>query len=209
MSVVDLDALRETPLAAEPFPHVIVPGFVKEQALAAIERAFPPVDMPGSLPAGLFADVPALAALFAACQGPEMTAAVEDKLGIDLSGRPTMITVRARCRASDGKVHVDSKTKLVTVLIYLNHGWQADGGRLRLLRSPDLADAAVEVPPDAGTLLMFLNGPTAWHGHTSFDGPRRALQLNWVTDPGVVAREHRRHRWSAAVKRVRRLFGGR
>ena len=36
---------------------------------------------------------------------------------------------------------------------------------------------------------------------------RRVLQLNWVTDEGVKRRELRRHRLSAGVKRLKRLFG--
>ena len=34
----------------------------------------------------------------------------EKKFGVDLTGRPTMITVRGRCRAEDGGIHTDSVT---------------------------------------------------------------------------------------------------
>ena len=68
-------------------------------------------------------------------------------------------------------------------------------GRLRLLRGPDnLEDVIAEVPPDEGTLLIFKNEPNAWHGFHAFEGPRRVIQLNWVTDMGVVRREQFRHR---------------
>ncbi|MBV8059962.1 MAG: 2OG-Fe(II) oxygenase, partial [Alphaproteobacteria bacterium] len=90
----------------------------------------------------------------------------------------------------------------ITVLIYMNGQWGEPGGRLRLLRSPtDLNDAFAEVPPVQGTLLVFKNQPNAWHGHESFEGARRAIQLNWVTDQGVVWREQFRHRVSAFFKR--------
>ena len=59
--------------------------------------------------------------------------------------------------------------------------------------------------PMMGTLLAFRCGPNAWHGHHPFVGQRRTLQLNWVTDRGVVRREELRHRVSALAKR---LFGG-
>jgi hypothetical protein len=73
------------------------------------------------------------------------------------------------------------------------------------LRSPDnLNDAFAEVPPEQGTLLAFLNQPNAWHGHESCEGPRRAIQLNWVRDRGVVWYEQNRHRVSAFFKRLRR-----
>jgi hypothetical protein len=41
--------------------------------------------------------------------------AFELKFSIDLTGRPTMITVRGRCsKEKDGKIHTDSKTKIIT-----------------------------------------------------------------------------------------------
>jgi len=69
------------------------------------------------------------------------------------------------------------------------------------LRSKDnLDDYAAEVPPTAGTLLAFRRGERSWHGHETFVGPRRVIQLNWVTDMAVVRREQRRHRFSAWTK---------
>jgi hypothetical protein len=35
------------------------------------------------------------------------------------------------------------------------------------------------VPSAQGTLLVFVNGKDAWHGFTSYSGPRRAIQLNY------------------------------
>lgn len=200
---IDLDKFRATPLVADPFDHVIVPGFIRSEALAAVHRDYPKVDKPGSFPTGELSFGPAFKALLAEIEGPAMTEAFADKFAMDLRGRPTMVTVRGQAREKDGQIHIDSKTKLITVLIYLNASWESPDGRLRLLRSPDsLDDMAVEVPPDEGTLLAFRNGPTAWHGHTSVSGPRRAIQLNWVTDEGVVRRERTRHTLSAWTKRL-------
>jgi SM-20-related protein len=114
-----------------------------------------------------------------------------------------MVTVRGQARAKDGRIHTDSKTKVITVLLYMNSQWEADGGRLKLLRSPDsLDDVVAEVPPDEGTLVAFLVTPSSWHGHGQFVGPRRVIQLNWVTDEGVVRHEQSRHRFSARVKKI-------
>jgi SM-20-related protein len=86
----------------------------------------------------------------------------------------------------------------------MNNAWEAKTGRLRLLRGPEnLEDVIAEVPPDEGTLLVFKNEPNAWHGFRAFEGPRRVIQLNWVTDMGVVKREQTRHRVSAFFKRLR------
>ena len=60
-----------------------------------------------------------------------------------------------------------------------------------------------EVPPEQGTLLVFRNQPNAWHGHEPCEGERRAIQLNWVRDRGVVMRKQIRHRISAFFKRMK------
>jgi hypothetical protein len=136
-----------------------------------------------------------------AIRGPEFTAAIAAKFGIDLSRRPTMITVRGQSSARDGQIHTDSTTKLITVLIYMNGKWESPKGRLRLLRSKDDLNAvAAEVPPDEGTLVVFRNQPNAWHGFEPFEGPRKVIQLNWVTDARVVWWEQTRHKVSAFFK---------
>ena len=201
---IDLEAFNAASVAREPFPFALVPRFVKPEAMAAINADYPLVTHPGSFPLPTLKYGPAFAALIQAIQGPEFTRAVEKKLGMDLQTRPTMVTARGVSAARDGQIHTDSRTKLVTVLIYMNNAWEAKSGRLRLLRRPDdLDDVIAEVPPDEGTLLVFRNDPNAWHGFHAFEGPRRVIQLNWVTDMGVVRREQFRHRVSAFFKRLR------
>jgi hypothetical protein len=203
-TTINLDALRATKVTQEPYPYLIVPGFVSANAMAAIEADYPKVEIPGSLPLPSLTYGPAFKQFMDEIQGPAMTGIIAEKFAIDLKNRPTTVTVRGRCRPTDGQIHTDSKTKLITVLIYMNGKWEQPGGRLRLLRSPDnLNDAFAEVPPDQGTLLAFRNQPNAWHGHESFEGDRRAIQLNWVRDKGVVWREQLRHRLSAFLKKAK------
>jgi SM-20-related protein len=200
---LDIEGLRRTPLVPDPFPHLIVPGFVRGPARAALAQDFPQIDTAGSFPVGDLRFGPAFADFIAELEGPALRAAFAEKFAVDLAGRPTMITVRGQARAADGRIHTDSRTKIITVLIYMNESWEAAGGRLRLLRSPDrLDDAVAEVPPAAGTLLAFLVTPHSWHGHTPVSGPRRVIQLNWVTSASVVRRERLRHGLSARVKRL-------
>ena len=202
---INIEALRAAKLTREPFPYLIVPGFVRADKMNAIEADYPEVDLPGSLPLPSLTYGKNFKLFMDEIQGPEMTAAIAEKFGVDLSKRPTMVTVRGQCRANDGQIHTDSVTKLITVLIYMNGKWEKPGGRLRLLRAPDnLNDSFDEVPPDQGTLLVFKNQPNAWHGHESYEGPRRAIQLNWVRDNGVVWREQYRHRFSVFLKRLTR-----
>jgi SM-20-related protein len=184
---IDLAAFEAAPVAREPFLFAMVPHFVKSEAMPAINADYPLVTHPGSFPLPILEYGPAFARLIEAIQGPEFTRAVEQKLGVDLKGRPTMVTARGVSAARDGQIHTDSRTKLITVLI-----------------SPDnLDDVIAEVPPDEGTMLIFKNEPNAWHGFHAFEGPRRVIQLNWVTDMGVVKREQFRHRVSAFFKRLR------
>ena len=203
MSAIDLDGFSRTPLERDPYDYLIVPGFLKTSAIPAVAADYPAIDQPGSFPLDGLTSGPAFDALVAELEGPAMRDAFAEKFGVDLTGRPTMITARGACQTKDGQIHTDSGTKILTVLIYMNEGWERDGGRLRVLRSgSDLNDYAAEVPPDAGTLLAFRRSDRSWHGHEPFVGKRRVLQLNWVTDESVVRREKRRHTVSAWFKKL-------
>jgi hypothetical protein len=202
---LDLAALERARVNAQPFPYLIVPAFVRASALPAIGRDFPVITHPGSFPLSSLRYGSAFASLIDDLTSADMTAIVAQKLDMDLSSAPTMVTVRGQSRAADGKIHTDSRTKLVTALIYMNDTWESSRGRLRLVRSEhDLNDVIAEVPPEQGTLLLFKNEPNAWHGFEPFSGPRRVIQLNWVTSAAVVRREQFRHRISALFKRLKR-----
>jgi SM-20-related protein len=208
MNFLDLDRVRAAKLETDPFPYFVAPGCLFTEARAALSDDFPKIDKVGSFPIPSLDIGSTFAKFLAELEGPAFRDAIAAKLNIDLRGHPTMVTVRGQSGARDGNIHSDSKTKLVTVLIYMNESWEAPGGRLRLLRSPDnLDDMVAEVPPDAGTLLGFVVTPHSWHGHAPAFGPRRVIQLNWVTDDGVVRREQARHRLSARVKRLLVLSG--
>ena len=132
---IDVEALRKAPLTREPFPYLMVPNFVRASALPAIDADFPKVTHAGSFPLPTLTYGPAFQSFMDAIRGPEFTKAVAEKLDIDLSHRPTMVTVRGQSAAKDGQIHTDSRTKIVTVLIYMNGRWESPTGRLRLLRS--------------------------------------------------------------------------
>ncbi|MFN3477552.1 MAG: MMPL family transporter, partial [Candidatus Methylomirabilales bacterium] len=202
MRVLNLEAFRKTPLTRDPFEFVIVPGFLKREAKPFLDADFPHIAHPGSFPVSELAYGTAFQSLLEELRGPEFEEAVSEKFRIDLSQRPTMITVRGRCQKRDGQVHTDAAWKLITVLLYLNDRWEPEGGRLRLLRSRNLEDAAAEVPPEWGMLVAFRVSDRSWHGHRPFEGERRVVQLNWVTDQRVVDREVARHRRSARLKRL-------
>jgi hypothetical protein len=201
VKVLDLDRLRATPLQRDPFDFVVVEEFVPAAALPAILADFPPVRGAGSFPIESLEYGVAFAGLVAALTGPALARAVAEKFVVDLDGRPTMLTVRGFGDAGDGRIHTDSASKIITLLLYMNAVWEPSGGRLRLLRgADDIEDCACEVTPLAGTMLAFRRSSRSFHGHRPHIGERRALQLNWVTDERVVRRELARHRWSARLK---------
>ncbi|HEY2658615.1 MAG TPA: 2OG-Fe(II) oxygenase [Caulobacteraceae bacterium] len=203
MSYLDIDALDAAPLLRDPYDYVILPGFVKPQFAQSIARDYPRIDKAGSFTLDDVQVSGALAELIAELDKEAFRAAIERKFDLDLSNLPTMFTVRGMCGAHDGQIHTDSKTKVITVLLYLNDTWAQDGGRLRVLRNGDDLDAvAAEVPPDFGTLLVFRRSENSWHGHKPFSGPRRVVQMNWVTSDRIAAWQQFRHRVSAAVKRL-------
>lgn len=203
MSMIDLAAFEAAPLRREPFEYVVVPSFIRAEARPAINADYPRIDHPGSFPVEEVGGGRAFHALLGEFASHDVRRAFETKFGIDLSGRPLMTTVRARCQPKDGRIHTDSTTKIITVLVYMNAAWEAAGGRLRLLRSAeDLNDYAAEVPPDEGTLVAFRRSERSFHGHLPAEGARRVIQFNWVTSRAVVWRERARHRLSARIKRL-------
>jgi hypothetical protein len=185
---------------------VLVPGFVPPDGLRAVLADLPPIGRRGSFPPDSLRLGPAARALVDRLEGPEFRGAIERLFELDLSDAPTMLTFRGWTSARDGRIHTDSLAKRVTVLLYLNEAaeaWSASDGCLRLLRNGhDIEDYAVEVPPVNGTLLIFPNGPSTWHGHKQFVGQRFSLQLNYMTTDDKARSELRRHRISALVKRL-------
>jgi hypothetical protein len=206
-SPLDFEKLRATPVNNAPFPHILVPGFVRPEALRDVVAALPPIRSRGSFPITAVRLKPAAQALVNGLEGPEFRAITAQKFNLNLAGAPVMTTLRGNTGAKDGQIHTDSSAKRVTILLYLNpatgNSWGDQNGCLRLLRSAtDLEDYAVEVPPVDGALLIFPNGPTTWHGHKQFIGQRYAIQMNYMTTSTKAKAEMRRHHLSAFAKRL-------
>src|SRR5689334_3150506 len=131
--VLNPDALRKAPLVQEPYPYLIVDNLIRPEVLPEVVGSFPHVPKRGSFPPEAVSYSGRFATLMDEMHGAELRDLVGERLGMDLNGRPPMLTIRGRTGAKDGRIHTDSKSKLVTVLLYLNSGWSAPEGRLRLL----------------------------------------------------------------------------
>ena len=209
MNLFDWEAFGATPLSRDPYEHVIVNGFVKREALQAVNEDYPEIQDAGSFPLEGLKFGSAFQHMVDGLESKEFRKAFEDKFQTDLSGRPTTITVRGRCAGGDGQIHTDSAGKIITILIYLNPKWDDSGGRLRLLRTKDIDAVAAEVVPSGGNLVAFLRSDHSWHGHLPFSGERRVLQFNWVVNKRNQKIVVLRHRLSASVKQLLRGGKGR
>jgi SM-20-related protein len=203
MLSIDLEKLRTTTLETDPYDFLIVPEFLKRTALPSIEYDYPSIKKNGSFPLSSLQYGPAFGLLIEELSSEEVRNAFGRKFDVDLKGKPLTITVRGLAHAKDGRIHTDTESKILTLLIYMNTEWQGEGGRLRILRSElDIEDYKAEIPPAAGTLLAFRRSESSWHGHKTFEGERKVIQLNWVTSEDVVRNELRRHRLSAFLKSI-------
>ena len=209
MNSLDFEGLRAAQVATDPFPHILLPRFVKPEALPAVVAALPEMRGRGSFPIGALKLGKAAREAIAELESEEFRAIVAEKFGLDLKGAPLMTTLRGNSGAQDGQIHTDSSAKRVTILLYLNpgngEGWARQQGCLRLLRNgTDLENYAAEIPPVEGTLLVFPNGPTTFHGHKTFVGQRYVVQMNYMTTSTKAKVEMRRHHLSACIKSLTR-----
>lgn len=203
MPILNLDEFRRTSLVASPFKHLLVHDFISPAYAQATLSDFPAIEHAGLLPVGATNPGPSFSALIKELTSPTVTAAFSEKFNIDLTGRPTMVTLRGRAQEKDGRIHTDSAAKLVTALLYFNEGWEAQSGRLRLLRSAtDLNDVITEVPPLLGSLVAFQRTDNSFHGHEPYVGVRRYVMINWMANSLAAQRELMRHKLSAQAKKL-------
>jgi hypothetical protein len=198
---LDWRAIEAAELKVDPFDHFTVAQALDPRSAATLRDDFPRLRAPGSFSLEDAPPGPALAALIAELGSLRFRRQMERIFALDLGERPLLFTLRGQCAARDGRIHTDSKTKLVSLLLYLNETWESPDGRLRLLRSGrDLDMAAVEIPPTFGSLVGFRRSERSWHGHSSYVGPRRVLQLNYLCTESQSRLGLLRHRVSALWK---------
>ena len=181
MDLINLSALEKATVSTDPFPYTVVPDFLSADALAAANADYPVITSAANHALDDLSYGPAFARLISELESEEFARTLGGLFDMSLEGLPTTITVRKFCERTDGNIHTDHKSKIITVLVYFNENWTHSEGQLRLLRSKhSLDDVVAEVPPLGGTLLAFKRTPHSWHGHSRFVGERRMLQLNYL-----------------------------
>ena len=181
MAFLNLAAFEKTPLQRDPFDFLVTDGIMSPEALEQINSDYPAIDVPANFKPEDLQYGPAFQQLLDEVDSPGFQAAVERKFGVSLDNTEKTITVRKYSEMSDGNIHTDHWSKVITVLLYFNPEWHQEGGKLRLLRSKtDIEDYAAEATPIGGTLLAFRRSNNSFHGYKRFEGERRMVQVNWV-----------------------------
>lgn len=192
--LLDFDRLAAAETQREPYTYFCTDGAISAEAAADIRRDYPQIDRPGYLPLSKLTQTGAFQQIIEDLQSERLREVLSDRLEIDLEDRPRMITVRRLSQLSDGPIHNDSKSKLLTMLLYLNADWNGTSdGCIRVLNGPDdFDDYTVEVPPLAGTVFAFKRSDTSWHGHLPFAGERYVIQTTFLTSQDELDRKENR-----------------
>ncbi len=204
MQTIDLKALEEATVWHEPYDHFLGHGILKPEVIDDLRRDFPEITKTGYLTVDEVALKGKFRTLIEELEGPEVTAAVSRLFGQDLSPFPRLTTIMKRCHPKHGNIHTDGASKVMTMLVYLNEDWAAEGGgRLRVLRGKEAFEPFDrEVPPTMGTVFGFLRADNSWHGHLPFDGERRVVQIAWIRSKDDVERKRRNNRVAQFLKGI-------
>jgi len=195
LTVLNADAVREAPLANEPYRYFLGSGVLRQEAIAELKRDFPNITKPGYLTVDEVDLKGRFKTLIEEIESAEFSEVLSQKFGINLHPYPRLTTIRKLSQGKDGRIHTDGPSKVMTLLIYMNDDWQADGaGRLRVLYDGEHFEPyAAEVPPTMGTVFAFLRADHSWHGHKPFTGERRVVQTAWITDAKEIERKRKRN----------------
>jgi hypothetical protein len=202
--MLNFDALRNAPVNTAPYPYFTVSQCIQAEAVRGAIRDFPAIRDGGSFNVDDVTGGPRFEQLLRQLDTPEFRQILCEKFGVNVMQLPMMITLRGYSRKKDGRIHTDSKTKVLTVLIYMNETWTADTGKLRILRSGnDMDDYVAEITPGPGALLAFKVTDNGWHGYPAFEGVRQSIQINFLTGDGASRKHRFFHGLSAKLKLLR------
>jgi len=206
--IINIKALQDTELKKAPYPHLVIQDFLNQDQLENLVKAFPDIKHRGSIPADSIQCKDLFKNLIQELEGDELRSTISEKFSVDLKSKPTMLTLRGNTTLKDGRIHTDSKSKIITVLVYMNPEWDFEGGRLRILKNNNsLENYTDEIIPKAGTCVMFEVTDNCWHGHTKYDGKRLSLQLNYLKGSGALNKHLNHHRITAWFKnRIAKFF---
>jgi len=192
--MMNFGAIKNADVHSDPFAFMLAGGVLDRDEAAQVRNDYPAINKPGYLPLSKLESTGKFKELVEDLQSPELAQILSEKFGVDLTGKPRMVTVRRLSQNSDGGIHRDSRSKILTVLIYLNDTWDGeDAGVLRVLRNGEgFNDYTMQVPPVYGNFFAFLRSDQSWHGHLPFTGERYVVQMAFLTSGEELKRKENR-----------------
>mgnify|MGYP003617091572 FL=1 len=202
-SILKLDALKNAEVASTPYPYFVVENALADSEVQAVIQDFPKIEQGGSFNIEDVEIKPNFDRFLKSLDTPEFRQILTDKFDVNVMEHPMMITLRGYSRQKDGRIHSDSKSKLLTVLIYLNESWDAPNGRLRILNDDkDINNYVTEINAGPGSLVAFNVTDNGWHGYIPYEGQRQSIQINFLTSEKANAKHKFFHGLSAKVKKI-------
>lgn len=202
-SILKLDALKNAEVSSAPYPFFVVENALADNEVQAVIQDFPKIEQGGSFNIEDVEIKPNFDRFLKSLDTPEFRQILTDKFDVNVMEHPMMITLRGYSRQKDGRIHSDSKSKLLTVLIYLNESWDAPNGRLRILNDDkDINNYVAEINAGPGALVAFKVTDNGWHGYIPYEGQRQSIQINFLTSEKANAKHKFFHGLSAKMKKI-------
>lgn len=205
-------SLRADFEAANPFPHLVLDGFLDGDLAHQLYEEFPTADvMPRSRDyvfghkhelSSVERSGPAGATLQAALTSPAFAQLLQAMTGFDVFVDPAFHGGGYHLGTDGGflDMHVDFNVhplhegwlRTLNVLLYLNEGWQPEyGGQLLLKARPE--DAPTEIEPAFNRAVVMLTSDSTYHGFRRLELPPGVTRRSIATyayrtiDPGAVS----------------------
>ena len=203
MKLINTEKLSKAPVNKDFFPFFYVDNiFLDKIDSTSIIKDFPDIDDGGSFHVDAIPSGKSIRKLIEELESEEFKKILETKFSLNLDEAKAVTTLRGFSRKKDGKIHTDSKTKILTVLLYLNLNWPENRGNLRLLKGNSNLDEYIkEIPCTFGSLVSFKVTDHCWHGFKPYEGKRLSIQLNYIY-PEAFSSHNLRHKFSSSLKSI-------
>ena len=203
MKLINNEKLSKARVNKEFFPFFCVENiFLDNIDTQSVIDDFPSISDGGSFHVSSVSSGKLIKQLVNELESDEIKAILEKQFNVNLDEAKVATTLRGYSRKKDGKIHTDSKTKILTILLYLNKDWEESNGNLRLLKeNNNLKDYIKEIPCSFGSLVAFKVTDNCWHGFKAYEGKRLSIQLNYIY-PEALTTHNLRHKFSSGLKSI-------
>tara|TARA_B100001123_G_scaffold74907_1_gene84548 strand:- start:23958 stop:24566 length:609 start_codon:yes stop_codon:yes gene_type:complete len=201
--MLNFELIKKAEINSEFYPFFTVQdAFLNKQDHQKISADFPNIDKGGSFPSDSVLYGESIQSLLDSLEGDQMRNILESKFQVDLKDKTVVSTFRGYSRMKDGKIHSDSNTKIITVLLYLNKNWDRSSGLLRMLKEKDnIENYITEIPASMGSMVAFKVTNNCWHGFIPYEGKRCSIQLNYLYKE-ALSKHTIRHKISSFFKKL-------